>query len=81
MAYPQMRSMNSALDEGATDGKYKKVVNNRDCAEGTTFTGRELLDDANFGIHETPDKVVPGGRGTRNTPNYVYTREPDSTRW
>lgn len=81
MAYPQLRSMNASLDEGATDGKYKKVINDRSGAEPTTYAGRVLLDDANFGIHEAEDKVVPGGRGVRYTPGYVPTATPDSTRW
>lgn len=81
MALPPLRSMNGALNEGATDGKYKKVNQNREGAEYTTQDGRTDLDDVWFGIHETPDKEVPGRPGSRVTPNYVPTREVDRTRW
>lgn len=76
------RSMNAELVEGATDGKYKKVIQNRGgMIEPSTQRSREPLDDLWFGIHETQTKEIPGMAGTRPSPNYVTTRMPDSTRW
>lgn len=73
MVYPVSRSMNGALNEGATDGKYKKVVADRDLADTATYNDRRDLSDAWNGIHETPDKVNPGSGRTVRTPNYVPT--------
>lgn len=74
MAYPQARSMNGDLNEGATDGKYKKVINDRGGRVGaTTYAERRDLNDNWFGIHETPDKVIPGRDSIAVTPNYVPT--------
>jgi len=76
MAYPQTRSMNGDLSEGLTDGKYKKVINNRANAEPTTQAGRTDLFDRHFGIHEAPVKSHPDGL-RHPTPGYVPTAEPD----
>lgn len=76
MAYPQTRSMNGDLSEGLTDGKYKKVVNNRAEAEPTTQVARHDLNDRYFGIHEAPVKTFPDGL-RHPTPGYVPTAEPD----
>ncbi len=82
MALPPLRNMNAELLEGATDGRYKKVVQNRGGAvESSTYANRDELDDLWFGIHETQPKDVPGMVGYKSTPNYVATREPDSTKW
>lgn len=71
MAYAPRRSMNASLSEGTTDGKYKKVVNNRDGAvEHATYESRKDLHDQWFGIHETPVKVAPDGL-LHSTPNYT----------
>ena len=73
MAYPKSRSMNSELAEGATDGKYKKVINNRGgVVESTTHDDQAGLNDAWFGIHETPVKTLPDGTH-RHTLEYVET--------
>jgi hypothetical protein len=72
MVYPVSRSMNSELNEGATDGKYKKVVRDRGQAEGATHASRLDLDDYYYGIHEEPLKVRPDGKLV-HTPNYVAT--------
>lgn len=63
--------MNAALSEGTTDGKYKKVVNDRDgVVEKGTYESRSDLHDQWFGIHEQPVKVAPDGL-LHATPNYV----------
>lgn len=78
---PQRR-MNAELIEGATDGGYKKVVQNRGgVVESTTWESREPLDDVWHGIHERPLKQVPGRFTDERTPYYTPTREPDSTKW
>ena len=75
MVYAQSRSMNSELNEGATDGKYKKVINNRGgSVEHATQFDRDDLHDLYFGIHESSVKVRPDGK-TVGTPNYVYTKD------
>lgn len=82
MALPQLRSMNAELNEGATDGRYKKVVQNRGgFVEGGTYDNRDELDDVWYGIHEVNPKDIPGKPGYHSTPNYVPTATPDSTKW
>ena len=73
MAFPQSRSMNGDLNEGATDGKYKKVIRDRGgyIDPGTTLNRLEL-DDHFYGIHEDRSKVRPDGKIV-STPNYVRT--------
>lgn len=76
------RSMNSELLEGATDGKFKKVVQNRGgTVETDTYESRESLDDVWYGIHERPLKHVYVREPRRVTPNYTPTDEPDMTKW
>jgi hypothetical protein len=71
MGYPQPRGMNNALSEGATDGKYKKVVTDRDgVVEGATYESRADLNDQWYGIHEKKVKVTPDSL-LHATPNYV----------
>lgn len=71
MGYPARRSMNDALSEGSTDGKYKKVVTDRGGVVGEeTYENRADLNDQWFGIHEKPVKVAPDGL-LHATPNYV----------
>jgi hypothetical protein len=82
MAVNTSRNMNAELIEGATDGRYKKVVNNRGgVVEPSTYANRDELDDVWFGIHETQPKDVPGMVGYYPSPNYVPTREPDRSKW
>lgn len=82
MALPPLRSLNGDLIEGATDGSYKKGVNNRGGqVEPTTYAKRDELDDVWYGIHETQPKDVPGMLGYHNSPHYVATREPDRSKW
>ncbi len=68
--YAPPRSMNNALSEGATDGKYKKIIQNRDNAEDTTFENRADLNDNWYGVHEKKVKVTPDGL-LHATPNFV----------
>lgn len=82
MAYPQLRSMNASLTEGATDGRYKKVISDRDgVVDPQTYANRDELDDVWYGIHETNPKDVPGMSGYKSTPNYRPTAAPDMARW
>lgn len=74
MAYATSRSMNADLNEGATDGKYKKVVQERGgVVDPATEMNRAQLDDAYFGVHEIQPKVRPDGKIVA-TPNYVPTK-------
>ena len=60
MAYAPRRSMNAALSEGATDGKYKKVTQSRGgFVDVATENSRRDLDDVWFGIHEKQVKMAP----------------------
>lgn len=73
MAYAQSRSMNAELNEGATDGKYKKVVNDRGGSiDPGTHIARLDLHDRYYGIHEEQVKVRGDGKVV-HTPNYVST--------
>ncbi len=82
MAVNTSRNMNAELVEGATDGGYKKVVQNRGgIVEPSTADSRAPLDDVYYGFHEINPKDIPGMAGYRPTPNYVPTREADSTKW
>lgn len=71
MSYPASRGMNAALSEGATDGKYKKIVRDRDgVVDPATAENRRDLNDEWFGFHEKRVKVAPDGL-LHSTPNYV----------
>ncbi len=72
--YAQPRSMNAELAEGATDGKYKKVLSRErgGFVNPDTQTARADLYDPYYGIHEVNPKVLPDAR-VRSTPNYVLT--------
>lgn len=73
MAYPVSRSMNQALNEGMTDGVYKKVVADRDgVVDRATWEARSTLADVWHGIHECPVKVLQDGL-LAHTPNYTAT--------
>lgn len=71
MAFPPSRGMNNALSEGSTDGKYKKIVVNRDgVVDPATAENRLELDDNWYGVREKKVKVAPDGL-LHVTPNYV----------
>lgn len=75
MAYPPSRSMNASLNEGATDGKYNKIVVDRDgpgVSHSLTNRTREDLNDVWYGRHEEAVKMRPDGKPV-HTPNYVPT--------
>jgi hypothetical protein len=78
MAYPQCRSMNRDLEEGMTDGRYKKVVMDRGGRpEGQLLHDcREQLDSINYGINELAEKRFGDGTSGQ-TPNYVETHVND----
>ena len=67
MAVNSSRSMNKSLDEGATDGKYRKVRPNTEVMAGLgdeqTVSNRQSLHPFlgyGFITTEFPDKVNPG---------------------
>lgn len=71
MGYPPSRGMNNALSEGSTDGKYKKIVQNRDgVVDPATYENRADLNNNWFGLTEKKVKVTPDGL-LHATPNYV----------
>jgi len=74
MAYPQLRSMNSSLVEGATDGKYKKQRPNTSGGEmnqSETNITRQSLNLLYYGIGEARMVEVPGKNSY--VPNPCYT--------
>ncbi|MFF1693175.1 hypothetical protein ACFVXC_06035 [Streptomyces sp. NPDC058257] len=76
MSYANPRSLTGDLNEGVTDGAYKKVVTDRGgVVEATTYAVRSDLDDRWYGIHEDPVKHRPDG-GAVSTPNFVATPTP-----
>lgn len=67
MAVNSTRSMNKSLDEGATDGKYRKVHPNTEVIDGlgheATMANRDTLHPFygyGFINSEYPNKVNPG---------------------
>jgi hypothetical protein len=71
MGFPVRRGLNNALSEGSTDGKYKKIVQNRDgVIDPATYENRADLNDQWYGIREKKVKVTPDGL-LHATPNYV----------
>lgn len=69
--YPVSRGMNNALSEGSTDGKYKKVVTDRDgVVDPGTYENRADLNDQWYGVHEKRVKVAPDGL-LHATPRYT----------
>jgi hypothetical protein len=69
------KSLNQSINEGATDGKYRKVRPNTTVAPGQ---GDELVLANRRGLHpywnydfidqETPNKVAPGSDEANSTP-------------
>lgn len=73
MAYATPRSANRELDEGMTDGKYRKGVMDRGgVVDPLTYESRSCLTDGWYGIHEDQEKITPDGIRVR-TPNCVRT--------
>lgn len=73
MAYAPSRSMNAELNEGSTDGKYKKVINDRGgSVDPATYRSRIDLYDRHYGIHEEQVKLRGDGKPV-HTPNFIPT--------
>lgn len=74
MALPTpIRSANAELAEGATDGKYKKVIRDRGgVVDSSTYAERVDLADVYYGIHEDLTKTNTDAKPVR-TPNTVTT--------
>lgn len=80
MAANYTRSMNGDLAEGMTDGKYKKITQDRGGDVGTaTFRARKDLDDIWHGMHELQTKTLPDGT-VRTTPDYLANSQPSLER-
>lgn len=75
MSYPPLRSLKGELIEGATDGSYKKAIEQRGgFVEPETYEdNRSMLADTWYGIHEEVVKTSPTG-GEYVTPNTTITR-------
>lgn len=79
MSVYQYRSPNQALNEGATDGKYRKVRPDTSVVPGM---GEELVKANRAGLHpffnygfidtETQNKVSPGSSQTKSGPAPSY---------
>jgi hypothetical protein len=75
MATNESRSLNTSMNEGATDGKYRKVRPNTTVAPGT---GEDLTLANRRGLHpywnydfidqEAPSKVSPGSMTANSKP-------------
>jgi len=71
MSYAPNRPLGAELNEGLTDGLYKKISRDRGGrVEPTTYNVRRDLHDYYYGLHETPVKRRPDGVTVR-TPGYV----------
>lgn len=77
MAYAPTRRANAELDEGMTDGKYRKVITDRGgVVDPATNDSRRELSDTWHGIHEAQSKVRPDGRRVM-TPYDIATPKAD----
>ncbi len=78
MSYAPHRSMNGDLNEGATDGKYKKVITDRGgFPEPLTYADRKDLDPAHYGALVEETNKVRGDGKIVHTPNTVNTPKPN----
>lgn len=81
MAVNNTGSMNSALAEGMSDGKFKKVITDRGgVCDGAAYADRAQLDDLYYGIHEARTKILPDGT-SHSTPDFIATPAADMLRW
>jgi len=79
MAVYQYKSPNQAMNEGATDGKYRKARPHTDVAPGL---GEELVKANRAGLHpffnygfidtESSNQVSPGAAETKSGPAPAY---------
>jgi len=86
MAYPQLRSMNGSLAEGATDGRYKKIRPDTECADtndkvqNLTYEVREDMSLPYYGIGMSGKMNVPGGKQDVTTPDFYMNRLDEKVR-
>lgn len=82
MAHPRLRSMNTDLHIGATEGGYKQSAPNRGgVVESSYFTLRRDMDPVWHGFGEKNPKYAPGVCETVTTPDAMPWVTPDSTKW
>lgn len=80
MAYPHLRSMNQSLSEGATDGRYKKIRPDTECAHtddlipNLTYETREDMNLPYYGIGMKRTMNVPGGKQDITTPDFYMNK-------
>lgn len=79
MSYATSRPLGAELNEGLTDGAYKKINRDRGGAvDPATYGARQDLSDVWYGVHETPVKRRPDGPAVRtagyvpNAPAHLY---------
>jgi hypothetical protein len=78
MATARPRSCNRELEAGATDGKYRKVINDRGGdVEHSFVANRTDLVGGFYGIHEAPLMEMPGSSRACANPYAVHTPMPD----
>lgn len=78
MVYPVSRSSNKDLEDGMSDGKYKKVAPNRGGVVEVELACKVRADlhDIWYGIHEAAVKVLPDTTVDRHSLEYVATKAP-----
>jgi len=80
MAYPRLRSMNASLNEGATDGRYKKIRPDTECADtddkvqNLTYDTRESLSLPYYGVGMAREMRVPARLETVTTPDFYKNK-------
>ena len=79
MVYPASRSMNHDLEEGMSDGKYKKIAPNRGgiTEKELAYAEREDLYDMHYGVHETPAKRLPDTTLDNESSMFVKNKEAE----
>lgn len=71
MSYANSRPLGGEMNEGLTDGGYKKISRDRGgSVDPATYAARSDLSDVWHGIHEANSKQRPDGQTVR-TPGYV----------
>lgn len=81
MAYPEdtgtQRNRVAELNEGQTDGKYKKAIMDRGgFPENETARDRVTLTQRNYDLEDTPTVLMdlPGGSFEKQRPNFTGTK-------
>ncbi|WP_274032470.1 hypothetical protein [Streptomyces sp. MMBL 11-1] len=71
MSYATSRPLGGEMNEGLTDGGYKKINRDRGgSVDPATYAARNQLNDITYGLHEANTKARPDGLVVR-TPGYV----------